>query len=300
MFAKLVPKTRHHVTPPPQPHLAAGTTRSSSFPSPPQAGTLTHCHPPTRPCAGHRPHPAGRPGGAGLGSGALRGWGPGRRLAPPRCKQESRRMKIARGQEAALSCCELPAAAHRPCPRLQGLGGPPGEPAPLNTPRVRAVPGDRTVLCCPRVGAHRHVPALTVTQHHVPQVLQGVGEPGHICQQLGDVLRVDEGTLPALHGAVGRRGLVALGHGAGCGSEREAGGTGMAAEAGGALEGAHSAGAGAELGAGGGQLPQAAARCLQAVLAAQLLGTGLSVTARPLPQLCRASVSPSCLAAVWG
>lgn len=113
-------------------------------------------------------------------------------------------------------------------------------------------------------------PALTIAQHHVPKVLQGIREPRHVGQQLGDVLHVDEKALPTLHGAVGCGGLVALRDGPGAGrGEGEAGGAGMAAEAGGALQGAHGTGTAAEFDAGGGQLPGAGS--FQAVLAGQIL-----------------------------
>lgn len=244
--------------------------------------------------------------------------GPGKRLVPQCCKQENGLMKIAQGRKLHLSWLRAPLTHPSPTTSDCGCTVPWGSRCPLaqaETPTHGWV--------CPRVLMFGTGWALTIAQHHIPQLLQGIGEAGNICQQLGDVLGVDEGTIPALHGAVGCGGLVALGHGTGDCGQGEAGGAGMAAQAGGALQGAHGAGAAAELGTAWGQLPHAGARSLQAILAGEVLGSkgecegtasmvgtperktpqdsphhhpGEEVVA-PLPccqtlQLCRASVSP--------
>lgn len=122
---------------PRQPHLAAGKTRSL-LPSPPGSrdapSPRPRVPPSPAPAPGHCPHPDGCPSEAGPGvRGRARcptgAGGPGRQLAPLLCKQESRRMKIARRQEAALSWLRAPSS--HPPPAARWLCAAPRGPGPL-------------------------------------------------------------------------------------------------------------------------------------------------------------------------
>lgn len=138
LFADPEPKPRHRVNPPAPPRRWDHEITASL--SPP----LPHSPAPT---LGH--DPVGRGGAV---PGAPRG--PDRQLAPLRCKQENGRMKIARGQEAALSRLRA-TGSHPPPPAAE----PPGVP-------VRFLHGADV---CPRCGcAHppcssRHSPSRSTT-----------------------------------------------------------------------------------------------------------------------------------------
>lgn len=114
---------------------AENTASCEPLPAPPHRWDHEITASPSPPLT-HGPAPSAgtRPGGswwgrarcpAGLG-------GPGRQLAPLRCKQENGRMKIARGQEAALSRLRAP-GSHPPPP----AAAPPGVPVRFQTPPPR-------------------------------------------------------------------------------------------------------------------------------------------------------------------